>query len=91
VSSRFLLTLAIIGLTAGGASPLAARPSDQAAHVYPGSGDYYVNSDGRLVHRPVRSQQAPAGAAARCRDGTWSFSLRHRGTCSSHGGVAAWL
>lgn len=34
---------------------------------------------------------APAGATARCRDGTYSFSQHRAGTCSHHGGVAAWL
>jgi Protein of unknown function (DUF3761) len=34
---------------------------------------------------------APAGATARCRDGSYSFSQHHSGTCSYHGGVAAWL
>jgi Protein of unknown function (DUF3761) len=34
---------------------------------------------------------APPGATARCRDGTYSFSQHHQGTCSHHGGVAAWL
>ena len=34
---------------------------------------------------------APAGATTRCDDGTYSFSLTHSGTCSHHGGVAAWL
>ena len=33
----------------------------------------------------------PAGATARCRDGTYSFSQHRSGTCSRHGGVAAWL
>jgi hypothetical protein len=33
-------------------------------------------------------RQAPAGATAQCRDGSYSFSLHHSGTCSSHGGVA---
>src|SRR6266849_3835881 len=33
----------------------------------------------------------PAGARARCRDGTYSFSKHHSGTCSHHGGVGAWL
>ena len=32
-----------------------------------------------------------AGPTARCRDGTYSYSLHHSGTCSHHGGVAAWL
>ena len=34
---------------------------------------------------------APPGATARCRDGTYSFSQHHSGTCSHHGGVAKWL
>jgi hypothetical protein len=33
----------------------------------------------------------PPGATAECRDGSYSFSLRHTGTCSHHGGVARWL
>lgn len=45
---------------------------------------------------PARAQQpvdsaAPAGAAARCRDGTYSFSRHRSGTCLHHGGVATWL
>src|SRR5438093_10753380 len=34
---------------------------------------------------------APPGATAQCRDGTYSFSQHHSGTCSHHGGVARWL
>ena len=56
-----------------------------------GSGDYYTNSEGHHVHRPVHARHVPAGATARCRDGTFSFSEHHRGTCSHHGGVAVWL
>ena len=33
----------------------------------------------------------PPGATARCRDGTYSYSKHHQGTCSHHGGVAKWL
>lgn len=41
---------------------------------------------------PLRTQrpERPAGATARCRDGTYSYSASRRGTCSHHGGVAAW-
>jgi hypothetical protein len=53
--------------------------------------DSYINSRGHCVHRPVRANSAPAGASARCRDGTYSFSESRRGTCSHHGGVAEWL
>jgi hypothetical protein len=51
----------------------------------------YVNVDGRCVHRPVKADRPPAGATAKCRDGTYSFSQHHSGTCSHHGGVATWL
>lgn len=54
-------------------------------------GGYYNNVDGRSVHRPVFTSRAPDGASARCGDGSYSFSLHRRGTCSHHGGVARWL
>jgi hypothetical protein len=43
------------------------------------------------VHSPAYSDSVPAGASAKCRDGTYSFSQSRRGTCSRHGGVAEWL
>jgi len=52
---------------------------------------YYQNSVGSCVHRPQKSNSAPAGASAQCRDGSYSFSQSRRGTCSHHGGVATWL
>jgi Ni/Co efflux regulator RcnB len=54
---------------------------------------HYRNSAGQTVHSPSKSKdgKVPAGASAQCRDSTYSFSRSHRGTCSHHGGVAAWL
>lgn len=54
---------------------------------------HYVNKDGVEVHSPSHSKTdaPPAGATAKCRDGTYSFSLHHSGTCSHHGGVNKWL
>lgn len=37
------------------------------------------------------ARSAPPGATALCRDGTYSYSKHHSGTCSHHGGVAKWL
>jgi len=51
----------------------------------------YVNSYGNTVCSPYASSSAPAGATAKCRDGSYSFSQSHSGTCSHHGGVAEWL
>jgi hypothetical protein len=33
----------------------------------------------------------PSGAAAQCKDGTYSHSKTHSGACSHHGGVAKWM
>ncbi len=33
----------------------------------------------------------PTGATALCKDGTYSHSKHHTGSCSHHGGVAQWL
>jgi len=33
----------------------------------------------------------PPGATAVCRDGDYSYSTHHSGTCSGHGGVREWL
>ena len=52
---------------------------------------FYTNKDGQRVQSPTYSKTVPPGATAQCRDGTYSFSQNHRGTCSHHGGVAKWL
>jgi len=50
-----------------------------------------VNVSGNCVLRPVVAAVAPAGASARCKDGTYSSSQHRSGTCSKHGGVQDWL
>lgn len=76
------------------AAPGYSRPhSPSTTHTPTGfcGADSYVNVNGHCVHRPVQAERAPAGASARCRDGSYSFSENRRGTCSHHGGVAEWL
>lgn len=51
----------------------------------------YTNTYGSVVCRPYESNSVPAGATARCSDGTYSFSQTRRGTCSGHRGVSQWL
>jgi hypothetical protein len=67
--------------------------SSSATAPGPCSADYYRNSSGVCVHRPVKSNgSVPQGATAQCRDGSYSFSQHRSGTCSHHhGGVAKWL
>jgi hypothetical protein len=51
--------------------------------------NYYTNTDGQKVLSPTNYK--PAGASAKCNDGTYSSSQHRSGTCSGHGGVATWL
>jgi hypothetical protein len=37
------------------------------------------------------SGPAPAGATGQCKDGTYTMSKTHSGSCSHHGGVAKWF
>ena len=69
-------------------APTAVDTSDNLSND-----NYYTNVDGNEVHAPAYSldEDIPAGASAKCRDGTYSFSQNRRGTCSHHGGVATWL
>lgn len=69
----------------------AAEPTAPATNL--SNDNYYTNSAGNTVHSPAHSTDGgvPAGASARCADGTYSFSQSRRGTCSHHGGVAEWL
>ncbi len=71
-----------------GEAPAAGRSRSSGGAQ--GSG-FYTNRAGNTVRSPTFSQSAPAGASARCHDGSYSFSQSRRGTCSHHGGVAAWL
>jgi hypothetical protein len=56
-------------------STAAAKPAAAAA---PASTGTSVNNDA-------------TGATAKCKDGSYSHSKTHSGTCSKHGGVATWL
>jgi hypothetical protein len=95
-----LLTLALCvpfvlgGQTGSPSQNQNPNPTHTPRSAPPGkclSADYYVNSAGKCVHRPVQTQTAPKGTTAQCRDGSYSFSQSRRGTCSHHGGVAKWL
>jgi hypothetical protein len=72
------------------APPGAASGYSRHRHHHRSS-HYYTNVEGRRVHSPVFTRHAPAGASAECRDGSYSFSQHHQGTCSHHGGVLRWL
>jgi hypothetical protein len=70
-----------------GGCPGQAAPSGTAPTISPVAGIAPPSSKA-----PTAVSPAPvSGASARCRDGSLSYSAHRRGTCSDHGGVAAWL
>ncbi|WP_206240450.1 DUF3761 domain-containing protein [Novosphingobium terrae] len=91
-----LLAAIVLGVATLIASTGEARISHRHANYAtyhgfgPSTGRHYRNVDGNSVHAPMQAASRPAGASAHCRDGSWSFSQHHRGTCSHHGGVASW-
>ena len=95
---NLIVVLALIGLAWPQAQPKPAPSLAQQATApatSPGAcaADYYRNSSGVCIHRPVRTQDSavPQRATARCRDGSYSFSQHRQGTCSHHGGVTRWI
>ena len=78
-----VLAVAVCALAGGAVSHAASSATTCKS-------GYYLNVSGNCVHRPGAAASKPAGASAKCRDGTYSFSQHHSGTCSSHGGVAVW-
>lgn len=86
-----LLAFAFLALSAPWFSKFVPAATALARAPTTCGADHYVNARGNCVHRPMRAAGAPAGATAKCRDGTYSFSQSRRGTCSWQGGVATWL
>jgi outer membrane biosynthesis protein TonB len=77
--------------TAAPVAKPAPTPTPEPAEPITCPSGYYINVNGNCIQSPTASPSAPAGATAECRDGTYSFSQNHSGTCSHHGGVARWL
>jgi hypothetical protein len=53
-----------------------------------GSGDK-SGQLGKRQHKPM--DEPPAGATARCNDGTYSTDKNRKTACSANGGIAKWL
>lgn len=87
--ARLALAGAVLLGLSGAACARDVREPDESTLDRHG---HYRSRDGSEVHRPAKTRDGgkPAGATAKCRDDTWSFSHTRRGTCSGHGGVARW-
>jgi hypothetical protein len=68
------------------AAPPAAAPPAAAAPV-----ESKPSTHSKSAPTAAAGNTDPTGATAKCKDGTYSKSQHHSGTCSKHGGVAEWL
>src|SRR5450631_1957945 len=72
----------------GSATPAPAAPAAAAAPAAPAAKSASATKSAPTA---TAGNTDPTGATAKCKDGTYSKSQHHSGTCSSHGGVADWL
>ncbi len=75
------------------ATSAASTPAPAASTPAPAAAPAAAKSAAVTKSAPTAtaSNTDPTGATAKCKDGTYSKSQHHSGTCSSHGGVAEWL
>ena len=80
---------------AASTAPAAASAAPAAAPAAPAAGTAMTAAKSSTASKSAPTATAgntdPTGATAKCKDGTYSKSQHHSGTCSSHGGVAEWL
>jgi hypothetical protein len=75
---------------AASAAPAAAPAAAAPAAAAP-AGAAKSSTASKSAPSAAASNTDPTGATAKCKDGTYSKSQHHSGTCSGHGGVAEWL
>ena len=88
ISVPLLATAAAVGIGSA-----AAVPTAEPATLLACSSGTYQNVDGLCIsdEQAPTGSGAPSGATAVCKDGSYSFSTHHTGTCSGHHGVSQWL
>ncbi|HTB27320.1 MAG TPA: DUF3761 domain-containing protein [Steroidobacteraceae bacterium] len=81
-------------------SPAASAPPASGSAMKAAAGSSGSSSSGSSTASTPSSSSSnstttgntdPTGATAKCKDGTYSKSKHHSGTCSKHGGVDQWM
>ena len=79
------------GKSAAAAAPAAAESASPAAAPAPASSAAASKAAPAAKSAATTGNTDPTGATAKCKDGTYSKSKHHTGSCSHHGGVAEFL
>jgi hypothetical protein len=78
------------GKSAAAAAPAATESASPAAAPAPDSAAASKAAPA-AKSAATTGNTDPTGATAKCKDGTYSKSKQHKGSCSHHGGVAEFL
>ena len=92
--SKFLLIAATVSLLCALAgAPVQAQSVATPTTCNDGTTSTATGRGACSSHGGVQkaAAPAPAGATAKCKDGTYSMAKNHQGACSKHGGVGEWL
>jgi Protein of unknown function (DUF3761) len=81
---------ATVAAPAAAPAPAPAAPAGAMTAAKPAAAAKSATAS-KSAPTAAASNTDPTGATAKCKDGTYSKSQHHSGTCSSHGGVAEWL
>lgn len=74
---------------AAAATTVAAAPTAKASTMTKAAPEAKASES--KAPTMAASSTDPVGATAKCKDGSYSHSKHHGGSCSNHGGVADWL
>jgi hypothetical protein len=72
-------------------APAKAAPAAPAAAAEPAAKAAPVAVAPAATRSSSGMSGDPANATAKCKDGTYSHAVGHKGACSRHGGVEEWL
>jgi hypothetical protein len=73
------------------AAPLVAQAADPAAVTCKDGATSKGGQGACSGHGGIDRNAPPAGATARCKDGSYYTQKEHKGACGKHGGVDQWL
>ena len=76
------------GKSAAAAAPASTESASPAAAPAPSAASKAAPA---AKSAATAGNTDPTGATAKCKDGTYSKSKHHKGSCSHHGGVAEFL
>jgi hypothetical protein len=91
IAAMSIVKCVLVSLTLVLAVPLAAHAADAATVTCKDGASSKGGKGACSGHGGIDKNAPPAGATARCKDGSYYLQKEHKGACGKHGGVDQWL